>query len=94
MDRVKALLCRRWREPFERARHRPHENVDHVPVMQVDERRDGALDHARSYLRHELGIRLELFKTPELHFEADMSAELGDRWQNILKRVRKGRPRA
>ena len=52
-----------------------------------------ALDHARSYLRHELSERLDLFRIPELHFEADIASELGPRMNHLLKRVRKGRPR-
>jgi ribosome-binding factor A len=52
-----------------------------------------ALDHARNYLRHELSERLDLFRIPELHFEADIATELGPRMDHLLKRVRKGRPR-
>jgi ribosome-binding factor A len=52
-----------------------------------------ALEHASPYLRRELGIRLELFRIPELHFEADVATELGGRMQQLLKRVKKGRPR-
>lgn len=52
-----------------------------------------ALDHARNYLRHELSERLDLFRIPELHFEADIATEIGPRMDRLLKRVRKGRPR-
>lgn len=50
------------------------------------------LEHARSFLRRELATRLELYRVPELHFEADVTAE-GPRLEHLLKRVRKGRPR-
>lgn len=52
-----------------------------------------ALDHARGFLRREIGIRLNLFRIPELHFEADVATELGGKMDNILKRIKKGRPR-
>ena len=52
-----------------------------------------ALDHARNFLRRELSARLDLFRIPELHFEADVASELGGRMDHLLKRVRKGRPR-
>lgn len=52
-----------------------------------------ALEHARGFLRRELAQRLELFRIPELHFEADVETELGGRMENLLKRIRKGRPR-
>jgi len=52
-----------------------------------------ALDHARSYLRRELANRLDVYRIPELHFEADSSGELGQKLDHLLKRIRKGRPR-
>jgi ribosome-binding factor A len=51
------------------------------------------LEHARSFLRRELAVRLELFRIPELHFEADVATEIGPRMEHLLKRVKKGRPR-
>jgi ribosome-binding factor A len=52
-----------------------------------------ALAHAKPFLRHQLAERLQLHHTPELHFEAAISAGLGARIPQILKRVRRGRPR-
>jgi ribosome-binding factor A len=52
-----------------------------------------ALQHASPFLRHEIARRLELFRIPELHFEADISTQLGGRVDHLLKRIRKGRPR-
>jgi ribosome-binding factor A len=37
--------------------------------------------------------RLELFRVPELHFEADIATELGGRMDQLLKRIKKGRLR-
>jgi ribosome-binding factor A len=52
-----------------------------------------ALAHAKQFLRHQLTERLQLFHTPELHFEAALPAELGAKVPQILKRIKRGRPR-
>lgn len=52
-----------------------------------------ALNHARGYLKSELTRRLDTYRVPDLHFEAALSAELGSRAEQLLKRVRRGRPR-
>lgn len=53
-----------------------------------------ALNHARGYIRRELSLRIDLFRFPELHFEAAIPAELAPKVSRLLKRVRRGRPRA
>ena len=52
------------------------------------------LEHAKTFLRNQLAERLQLFKTPELHFDADMSAQIGARAPQLLKRIRRGRPKS
>lgn len=52
-----------------------------------------ALESGKGFLKSELARRLQLFRIPELHFEADPLAESGDRLDHLLKRIRKGRPR-
>jgi ribosome-binding factor A len=52
-----------------------------------------ALDHARGYIRKELARRLDLYRVPDIRFEAALSAELPERVDQLLKRVRRGRPR-
>jgi len=52
-----------------------------------------ALDGARHFLRRQLTERLNMFRVPELHFEADVSPGLNDRMGQLLRRVRRGRPR-
>jgi ribosome-binding factor A len=52
-----------------------------------------ALNHARNYLKSELGRRLDVFRIPDLHFEAAIAADLGGRINHLLKRVKKGRPK-
>ncbi len=52
-----------------------------------------ALDRARHFLRRQLTERLNMFRVPELHFEADISPGLNGRVGQLLRRVRRGRPR-
>ena len=52
-----------------------------------------ALDHAKGYIKRELAHRLDLFRLPDIRFEAALSAELPERVGQLLKRVRRGRPR-
>lgn len=52
-----------------------------------------ALDGARHFLRHELAKRLDLYRVPELHFEADLEVGVSGRVEHLLKRVHRGRPR-
>jgi ribosome-binding factor A len=53
-----------------------------------------ALNHAKAFLRRELTERLQLFKTPELLFEAALAADLAAKAAKILKRIERGRPKA
>ena len=50
-----------------------------------------AIERAKSFLKHQLSERLELFRTPDLHFEPDLPASLAAKAPQILKRIRKGR---
>ncbi|HVP00837.1 MAG TPA: 30S ribosome-binding factor RbfA [Bryobacteraceae bacterium] len=52
-----------------------------------------ALNHAKAFLKRELAERLQLFKTPDLHFEAALAADLAAKATKILKRIERGRPR-
>jgi ribosome-binding factor A len=52
-----------------------------------------ALNHAKQFLRHQLAERLQLFHTPDLHFESALPASLGAKAPQILKRIKRGRPR-
>jgi ribosome-binding factor A len=52
-----------------------------------------ALDGARHFLRRQLAERLNLFRVPELHFEADVASAATGRMEHLLKRARRGRPR-
>jgi ribosome-binding factor A len=52
-----------------------------------------ALDHAKSFLKRELAIRLEIPRIPDLRFEINASPHLDPRMNSLLRRIRKGRPR-
>ena len=52
-----------------------------------------ALEGARHFLRRQLAHRLNLFRVPELHFEADVLSSANGKLEHILKRIRRGRPR-
>jgi ribosome-binding factor A len=52
-----------------------------------------ALEHARHYLRRELAHRLDLFRMPELHFEAAVDPALSPKVHKLMRKIRRGRPR-
>jgi ribosome-binding factor A len=52
-----------------------------------------ALEGARNFLRRQLALRLNLFRVPDLHFESDVKVAVNSRMDQLLKRVRRGRPR-
>jgi len=52
-----------------------------------------AINHAKQFLRHQLAERLQLFHTPDLQFEAALPAALGAKASQVLKRIRRGRPK-
>ena len=52
-----------------------------------------ALDGAKHFLRRQLAERLNLYRVPELHFEADVSSVVTGKMEHLLKRIRRGRPR-
>jgi len=52
-----------------------------------------ALEHAKGFIRRELAQRVDMFRLPDIRFEAAIGADLGPRVQHLLKRVRRGRPR-
>ena len=53
-----------------------------------------AINHAKHFLRKQLAERLQLFKTPDLQFEADLPIALAGRTTQILKRIKRGRPKS
>jgi len=52
-----------------------------------------ALNHAKQFLRHQLAERLQLFRTPDLIFEAALPPGLGAKVPQILRRIKRWRPR-
>lgn len=53
-----------------------------------------ALEHAKGFLKSQLSLRLDLRRVPELHFSATANLGPPERVQSLLKRIRRGRPRA
>ena len=51
------------------------------------------MEHAKAFLKNELKSRVDIFRMPDLRFEADMTVSRSDRLNYLLKKVRKGRPR-
>lgn len=52
-----------------------------------------ALEGARHFLRRTLAERLNMFRVPELHFEADVELSAGSKVESLIKRIKRGRPR-
>src|SRR5205085_12449747 len=52
------------------------------------------IEHAKQFLKHQLAERLQLYRTPELYFEADLPADLAAKAPQILKRIKRGRPKS
>lgn len=52
-----------------------------------------ALENARHFLRRQLSVRLQIYRTPELHFSVDPLASSTPRIGRLMRRIRRGRPR-
>ena len=51
-----------------------------------------ALEHASGFIRSQLVERLQLRRTPELHFTLDHSQEYTERINELLKEMKKDKP--
>lgn len=47
------------------------------------------LDKATGMIRREVGQRIKLYKTPELHFEQDQSVQYGERIDQLIAQMHK-----
>ena len=52
-----------------------------------------ALEHARNFLRHELAARLNLRRSPELHFAPDSHPDADARIEFLLRRAKRSKAR-
>ena len=52
-----------------------------------------ALDHAKSFLRHELAARLNLRRIPDLHFSTDSHPDADSRIDFLLRRAKRSKAR-
>ena len=73
-------------------KHHAHVRVAFAPETDSKEGLK-ALDRARNFLRRQLARRLEMYRIPDLHFEPDVGGNLSGRMEQLLKRIRKGRPK-
>ena len=53
-----------------------------------------AVEHAKGFLKIQLSERLQLYRTPNLHFEADLPPALAAKASKTLKRMKRGRGKA
>jgi ribosome-binding factor A len=52
-----------------------------------------AIEKAKGYLRVQLADRVDVFRMPDIRFDTDLPAGLRERAGELLKRIRRGRPR-
>jgi ribosome-binding factor A len=65
-----------------------------VSIGEGDEKKTlAALDHAKSYLKHELAARLNLRRVPDLHFSSDTHPEAESRIDFLLRRAKRSKAR-
>jgi ribosome-binding factor A len=50
-----------------------------------------AIEHAKQFLKHQLADRLQLYRTPDLRFEAALPTTLAAKAPQVLRRLRRGR---
>jgi ribosome-binding factor A len=53
-----------------------------------------AINHAKQFIKLQLSERLQLYHMPELYFEANLPPALAAKAPQILKRIRRGRPKS
>lgn len=66
--------------------HIPLEGTERAAALE-------ALQNARGFLKYQLGVRVTMFRMPELRFEPDVGPDLEARMASLLKRVKRGRPK-
>lgn len=65
-----------------------------VAIAEGDEKKSlAALEHAKSYLKHELATRLNLRRVPDLHFAADTHPDAESRIDFLIRRAKRLRAR-
>jgi ribosome-binding factor A len=65
-----------------------------IAIGDGDEKKTlAALEHAKSYLKHELASRLNLRRIPDLHFSADTHPDAESRIDFLLRRAKRTRAR-
>ena len=54
----------------------------------------GGINHAKQFIKMQIAERLQLYHMPEFHFEADLPPDLAAKAPQILKRIKRGRPKS
>ena len=70
-----------------------HAHVKVAVEMGRDKKAIAGLDHAKNFLRHELAARLNMRRSPELHFSVDSHPDADDRIDFLLRRAKRSRAR-
>ena len=52
-----------------------------------------AIENAKGFIRHAMAERIEVFRFPDLRFDSDLTPETRAKADQLLRRIRKGRPR-
>ncbi|MEP6717344.1 MAG: 30S ribosome-binding factor RbfA [Terriglobia bacterium] len=70
-----------------------HAHIKIATEMGTDKKALAALEHAKNFLRHELGVRLNLRRIPDLHFAVDSHPDADVRIEFLLRRAKRSKAR-
>src|SRR5579863_6331030 len=70
-----------------------HAHIKVAIVKGQEKQALAALEHSKSYLKHELASRLNLRRIPDLHFSADTHPEAESRIDFLIRRAKRTRAR-
>ncbi|MFN7919810.1 MAG: 30S ribosome-binding factor RbfA [Bryobacteraceae bacterium] len=52
-----------------------------------------AIETAKGFVRHLLADRIDVFRVPDLRFDADIPAEVREKAPHLMRKIRRGRPK-
>lgn len=70
-----------------------HAHIKVAVEIGADKQALKGLEHAKNFLRHELAARLQLRRTPELHFTVDSHPDADNRIEFLLRRAKRSKAR-
>jgi ribosome-binding factor A len=71
-----------------------HAHVKVAINSDAERRVMAGLDHAKSFLKHELASRLSLRRTPDLHFAVDSHPDADSRIEFLLRRAKRSQAKS